>query len=315
MRIVIALALGLVLASPAVAQEPDTVEEIVVVARRSGAPLWEVTRGDSTVLLVGEIRGVPEATPWRPAGLETATARAQRVMIGVRARVSAADILRLLWRSRTLTRLPDGRTSADYLTPEQEARLAALEARYRQDYSRQSFLISGSDLLGDRLRFDRDTTDDAGDVVRRAARKADIPARPVGEVRGDEIVENLLSAPPERHAPCLDAAMAATEAGREGLIARGDAWTHFDVPAVMASPLEAALAICWPWGDPEMGVALRAQWVQAIDQALAEPGVTMAVAPLRILAEPGGVLDQIEASGLSIEGPEWKTAPGAATRH
>ena len=40
--------------------------------------------------------------------------------------------------------------------------------------------------------------------------------------------------------------------------------------------------------------------------ALAQDGTTMAVAPLTVLAEPGGVLDALEARGLEVEGPEWK---------
>ena len=64
--------------------EATVVEEVVVLARRSGAPMWEITRGDSTLILVGEIRGVPEATPWRPDALEKATLRADRVISGIR---------------------------------------------------------------------------------------------------------------------------------------------------------------------------------------------------------------------------------------
>ena len=41
--------------------------------------------------------------------------------------------------------------------------------------------------------------------------------------------------------------------------------------------------------------------------ALGEPGVTMAVAQLRVLAEPDGVLDTLQAQGYEIEGPAWKS--------
>jgi hypothetical protein len=51
---------------------------------------------------------------------------------------------------------------------------------------------------------------------------------------------------------------------------------------------------------------LRTQWREATQTALAQPGVTMGVAGLRILAEPGGVLDQLEAEGLDVVGPDWK---------
>ena len=181
------------------------VETIVVTARRSGAPMWTVTAGDSTVLLVGAIDGVPRSVAWRPDALEAATLRADRILLGTGVQGSLGDILRLIWRSRTLTRLPEGRTSADYLSPEWQARLDALEARYRVDHSRKSFLLSSRDLLTDQLDFDRDTADDAGDVVRRAARKARIPVRAVTGGRGDQLVEDLLTAPPERLVPWMSA--------------------------------------------------------------------------------------------------------------
>ncbi|HUH23592.1 MAG TPA: TraB/GumN family protein, partial [Brevundimonas sp.] len=62
----------------------------------------------------------------------------------------------------------------------------------------------------------------------------------------------------------------------------------------------------WPWGDPEIAPLLRRQWAEAVQTALGEAGVTMAVAQLRVLAEPDGVLDRLEAQGYEIEGPEWK---------
>lgn len=310
-RVSLLVALAAVMAGPPVlAQTPPddetALEDVVVTARRSGAPMWEVTRGGSTVLLVGQIMAVPKATPWRPERLEAATLRADRVLSGMRVQASFSDVARLLWRSRTLTRLPDGKTSADYLSPEWQARLDALETQYRQDYGRSSFLVSSGDLLRDRLRFTRDTTEDAGDIVQRAARRAKISVKAVDAGRGDELVENLLTAPPENLVPCMEAAIVATEAGPESLVQRGLDWTQFRVPQVLASPLQKALGVCWPWGDPSIGPRLKAEWVSAVNSGLTEPGVTMAVAPLNVLAEPGGVLDLLEAQGLVIEGPVWK---------
>ena len=95
-----------------------------------------------------------------------------------------------------------------------------------------------ADLLAKRLGFNRDTGADATEVVRKAADRADVPAEPVGTIRGEDILDDLFTAPPESHLPCLDAAMTATEQG-PGLIAqRGADWRGFDVPAVMANPLE-----------------------------------------------------------------------------
>lgn len=282
-------------------------DEIVVTARRSGAPMWTIRTGAGVVILVGEIAEVPKATPWRPERLQGATERAQRVILGTKAKVSPGDILRLIFRGGKLTKLPKGRTAADYLDARQLDRLRALETRFGQDYARQNFLMTSFDLLSKRLAFNRDTADDASDVVRKAARHANIPTRPVGEVRGEDMLDNLFAAAPETHIACLDAAMSATEAGSGVVASRGRAWTEFDVPTVMANPLENALGRCWPWTNDGFGSELRQQWVGAIGDATRQPGVTLAVVPLRILAEPQGVLDQLESRGLTIVGPVWRS--------
>lgn len=305
------LLLALALASaplPVAAQEatPDSVEEVVVTARNSGAPMWTVRTETGVVLLVGEMRNVPKATPWYPDRLERAAGGAQRIILGTKAKVSPGDILRLIFAGGKLTKLPDDRIAADYLDAARLARLRALETRYGQDYSRRNFLITSFDLLSRRLAFSKDTGDDATDVVRKAARRGDVATRPVGEVRGEDMLDNLFAAAPETHLPCLDAAMAAAEIGPQIVAARGKAWTGFDVPGLMANPLETALGRCWPWTDHQLGAELRGQWVSALDEALGQPGVTLAVVPIRVLAEGGGVLDQLKGRGLEIRGPRWR---------
>lgn len=287
-----------------------TVDEIVVTARRTEAPIWEVTRGDSTLILVGAVSGVPRDVEWRPEALEAATRRAQRILFPQEGRASVADVFRLIWRIRTVATLPRGTTTADYLPPEVQARLEAVMADQKSDSWRtNSLMILSMDLMSDKAGYERGRTRNATDVIKRAARDARIPVRPVGTVRGDEIVESLISAPPAAYAACLERALSAAEAGPEGAAMRIADWRARRVPEVMSQPLEQALGLCWPWGDPEIAPLLRRQWAEAIQTALGEPGVTMAVAQLRVLAEPDGVLDRLEAQGYEIEGPEWKADP------
>ena len=315
MRVALMAAMLAVAPPSAMAQEPvaaEAADEIIVTARRSGAPMWTIQTPTGVVILVGEIRNIPKATPWRPERLQGATDRAQRVILGTKAKVSPGDILRLIFKGGKLTKLPKGRVAADYLNAAQIARLRALEARFEQDYAQKNFLMTAFDLLSKRLAFNRDTSDDASDIVRKAASRADIPAEPVGEVRGEDMIDNLFAAAPETHIPCLDAAMTAAEAGPDIVTARGRAWTEFDVPAVMANPLEQALGRCWPWTNDGFGSELRQQWVGAINMAAAKPGATLAVVPLLVLAEPDGVLDRLQAQGLTITGPAWKPDGAAA---
>ena len=96
--------------APAVAQDApsDAVEDIVVTARRIEAPMWEVRRGDSVLILVGAIEGLPRDMEWRTDALVSAVERADRVLFPVQGQASLADVGRLIWRIRTLTRQPDG---------------------------------------------------------------------------------------------------------------------------------------------------------------------------------------------------------------
>lgn len=309
---VFGLILALLTALPAapLAQEPTTaVDEVIVTARRSGAPMWEITRGDSTLLLVGELMGAPDDLDWRPDALEAATMQARRVMTAPVGRVSGGDILRLIWRIRTIGSLPEGVSHADYLGADDFARLEAVMASERSPaWRRASPVMLSFDLLKDRAGYRRGDRL-AGDAVRRAARKARIPSQSIGFVRGDEMIDSLIAQPPAAYAPCVRAAIAAAEVGPDGFRARAEAWRRWRVAEVTASPLDRALFQCWPYGDPAIGPQLNGLWVEAIDGALNETGVTLAVAPLRLLAEPGGVLDRLEADGFQIDGPEWKAAP------
>ena len=304
------LSLGLALSGPVRAQEePATaVDEIVVTARRTEAPIWQVTRGDSSLILVGAVSGVPRDVEWRPEALEAATRRSQRILFPQEGRASVADVFRLIWRIRTVASLPRGTTTADYLSPEVQARLDAVMADQKNDSWRtNSLMILSMDLMSDKAGYERGRTRNATDVIKKVARDARIPVRPVGTVRGDEIVDSLITAPPATYASCVERALAAAEAGPEGAAARIADWRARRVPEVMAQPLEQALGLCWPWGDPEIAPLLRRQWAEAVQTALGEPGVTMAVAQLRVLAEPDGVLDTLQAQGYEIEGPAWKS--------
>lgn len=292
-------------AAPAAAQDADQVEEIVVVARRAGAPMWTVTRGDSTVILVGSINGIPRDFLWRPEALEAATARSQRILYPTEGRASMADLFRVLWRIRTISRLPNGTTTADYLPPGTQARLEAVMADEGDGWRTQSLVGLSFDLL-EKAGRERGGAS-VPQTVQRAARGVRIPGEPVGIVRGDELVEGLISDPPQQYVPCVEAALAAAEVGPDGATERLEAWRSLRVADVLATPLDQALNLCWPTGDPEIAPLLRTQWREATQTALAQPGVTMGVAGLRILAEPGGVLDQLEAEGLDVVGPDWKS--------
>ncbi|MBI1403171.1 MAG: TraB/GumN family protein [Porphyrobacter sp.] len=307
-KIAMSLSLAMLLPGAAAAQDVPAPSEssIVVTAQRSGAPMWTIDTASGTIILVGEIRAIPKATPWQPERLEDATKAADRVILGAKPKISPGDIFRLMFSGGKFTKLPDKSVASDYLTPAQWQRLSALGEAHDEDYSRKSFLLSAFEMLRKELRFNKDTARDASDVVKDAAEKADVPIARAATLRGEDILDNLADAPPEAHIPCLTAAMDALETGPEVVERRGADWRRYDIPAVMANPLEQALGRCWPWADETLGSELRTIWTDRIAEASAAPGVTLAVVPLRILAERNGVLDQLAQRGFDIAGPAWK---------
>ena len=308
-KLLTSLTLAALLPVAAAAQDPAPTESensIVVTAQRSGAPMWIIDTPTGTVILVGELRAIPKTTPWQPDRLKEATAQADRVILGARGKISPGDVLRLIFSGSKFTKLPGKTVASEYLSAEQWARLSALGTAHKEDYARQSFLLSSFGMLRKELRFNRDTADDASDVVSKAADKANVPTTRAGSLRGEDIIDNLAEAPPAAHIPCLDAAMDAVEAGPDIVEQRAADWRRYAIPAVMANPLEQALGKCWPWADETIGSELRTIWVDRISEASAAKGTTLAVVPLRVLAESGGVLDQLDARGFDIAGPVWK---------
>lgn len=296
------------LAAPLAAQADPAPSEnaIVVTAQRSGAPMWTIDTPSGTIILVGEIRAIPKTTPWQPERLEDATKAADRVILGAKPKISPGDIFRLIFSGGKFTKLPDKSVASDYLTPQQWARLSALGETLDEDYSRKSFLLTSFEMLRKELRFNKDTARDASDVVKDAAEKADVPITRAATLRGEDIIDNLADAPPQAHIPCLTSAMDALETGPDIVEQRGSDWRRYDIPAVMANPLEQALGQCWPWADETLGSELRTIWVDRIAEASAAKGTTLAVVPLRVLAESDGVLDQLALRGFDIAGPAWK---------
>lgn len=295
-------------ATAAPAEETSEVEQIVVSARRAGLPMWTVRKGDEGVLiLVGMIREVPKDFEWRTEALESAVGRVDRVLLPQEMRASPADVLRMLWRARTIVMLPNGGRLDGLIHPDDFLRLLPLMAGERNEtWVRTRPLMVAMDLVKEQTG-EKDARDPRVErVAERAARRARLTTHEIGVVRGSELVETLISSPPETQIGCLRAAMSAAEYGPTAMADRAQSWSRQDVKAVIASPFDAVMDECWPWGDPAVRGRMRTEWVTAISSAIADEGVTLAVAPVRTLGEADGVLDLLVAQGFEIDGPEWK---------
>jgi hypothetical protein len=113
-----------------------TIEEITIIGRYPGPPLWKVSAGERVLWVFGELSPVPKGLDWDPRNAERVLERADVVIAAPRISAPTFNPIRLfrLFRAaRRLSRNPDGATLASELPPELYARYAALRARHLPD--------------------------------------------------------------------------------------------------------------------------------------------------------------------------------------
>jgi hypothetical protein len=288
------------------ADDRAQVEDIVVTGRRSGVPLWTVRSDRTTLILVGTIEGVSKTTHWDPTALTEALRKADRVVFPQSHAFTASPFKLIGWVAKwnAMGSLPKGQSLGQYAGPDSMRRLASLRAqgKVRADYATRHPLHLAIDLK-DRANRGIDFGRTASDHVRRAVKQYKLTLVPIERSKAKPLVKDLFASTPRDHLPCLQASIAAAEAGPAAVQARSDAWAARRVPEVLASPIDQLGAVCWPTAEiVDPGADLAGE----MKQLLTEPQVTVAVLTLRSLAEPRGVLDGLQAAGFDIQGPAWK---------
>lgn len=294
--------------SAAEAEPANEVEPVVVKARRIGVPVWRVGNAASAIVFVGSIGDVPKDVAWRSEALEAAVAGSRKVLHSAALDVSLGDLYGILFKRGRWTDLPEGETLDARLDPVLRARLARLAAagKLPRDYQRLRpwYAAIRLDRLASRADGLRGGAS-ALDVARRTARRSRIPVQPVLRREFKAVITQAANQRSSDVA-CLDARTLAAEAGPVMVRERAQAWTRSRIPEVLASPETKAEGLCWPEGEAALGPELRRAWREAARRELAAPGAVVAVVPLRYLAEPGGLLDDLSAQGYAVEGPRWR---------
>ena len=132
-------AFGLATAQAPSGGEPPTIEEITVIGRYPGPPLWRVSSGERVLWIFGDLTPVPKGLSWDPRNAERVIGRADAVIGPMRIRAPTYNpikIFRMLRAARRLSRLPGESTLADALPPDLYARYDTLRRRHMPDDKR-----------------------------------------------------------------------------------------------------------------------------------------------------------------------------------
>ena len=226
-----------------------------------------------------------------------------------RANVGLADIAWFLIRHGGELSLPRGQTLEEGLPDDLCARFIAArdavggdDSDYRTDIPiraamrLQQDLVKKAGLSGDEPR--KTINDLAGDK--------DIPAKPISRFEAMDAIRDVLKLSPEQQRVCLAQAVEDVTWALAHADKAGRAWAVGDIKTVKANYGESRFGACVLTAVRALGdIDARniADTVAAIDVALNQPGKTIAVVNMGPLLRKGGVLEQLEARHVAIEGP------------
>jgi uncharacterized protein YbaP (TraB family) len=315
------LAVALVLAAAAAAQtggdERATIEEITVIGRYPGPPLWKVTSGSRTLWIFGDLSPVPKGLDWDPRNAERVLDRAGGVIGAPRINMMTLNPIRLfrLFRAaRRLSRLPEGTTLADQMPAELYERYTALRARYppvvEHDEEQRPVLavltlytdaIIDTGLMGD---------SGVGKMIKRKTRRSRAEEAEVVVKREPEAVfDEVAKITPEAELACVATILTSIETDLSGMKERANAWAigdvealkRFDYPDVEENCLEALFSAAPAF--VELRDELDSKWLAEAEHALATYDTSFSVLPMRELVAGDGVLAQLAARGYTLIAP------------
>ena len=305
-----ACALMLVAAQAAAQTAPDAppaktwsdITEVVVRAHAPGPAMWKLTRGDSTVWVMGTLHVAPKEVTWDAT-------RFRRVLQGARYLI--------------LPRVIDDWTiMEDQMELPNTAQLnSAVSARTFQRYqavlNREQFdglptgltykpAWAGSWLIVHVYQVHGITTHIVPLEVADYAAQSGVVIKYVNRhttwLQARQY-DHLDAAAGEA---CLNDYLDSIDHDLATVPLMGKAWAEGDVPTILANHRDPAWVTCF-LSQPKYSQIYETyavgDMVKAVDTALKSPGKSVAVMPLSDLLRKDGILDQLRAEGVTITAP------------
>jgi uncharacterized protein YbaP (TraB family) len=296
--------------------EPPTIEEITVIGRYPGPPLWRVSSGERVLWIFGDLTPVPKGLTWDPRNAERVLNRADAVIGPMRIRAPTYNpikIFRMLRAARRLSRVPDGSTLADVLPPDLYARYDALRLRHMPDDKRTAQLrpaLAALRLHGAALD-DVGLTLDTGVMkkIERLMKRSDAEEAPANvKTEAATVLEELEKVTREAELNCFATVLTTLETDLDGMKERAEAWATGDVDALQRFDYPDAQGDCLAMlfsssGLKDLGDELFAKWLREAEHALATYDTTFSVLPIRELIAADGLLAQLKARGYTVTPP------------
>ncbi len=292
---------------PGLQEDAIAIEEVVVIGRRPGPPLWKIAHGDHVLWLFGLVDPIPEELQWDEASLAHLFSEADVLLLAPSVSASVSNPLRLvglLRKLRRVQRLPRRSTLADVIPSELAVSLDQVLRRMNlspRPYRRLRPMHAAQAMRERALqRVGLGSSDRIEKTIRRMARRQGVRVvQPTLEHDPAAALSALDAVPDNEQILCLQVTVAALARDTQAAIDRAQAWADGDAQALAAldypDPLSACGAGLFDSTTLQPVIAEAEQrWLDAAASALAMHKVTIAVLPVRELVSKRGLRVRLE---------------------
>ena len=312
--------------SPVEATGDTVLDTVVVSGTQPGPGLWRVSREGREFWILGTLAPLPRRMQWAADEVEATIARSGEVVLP-----PTAD---LDWKGGALRGVflipaalgarnnPDDQTLAEVLPAADYARWTPLKARYigrshavekrRPLFAAWKLYEEALDSVGLSVRVP------VSKVVERAAKRHDVPlTRPEVRIVLDKPGATLkdFARTPLDDLECFRRTLSQVESDLGTLQQRANAWAVGDLELLRSMPFTDATRACLDAvfdtgfaqrsGMDDLEARLRAQWLQAVEAALARHATSFGMLPITLLLRDDGWLAELRERGYVVETP-WE---------
>lgn len=298
------LACGGAASGPVEDPEATIVEELVVQAVEPGPAWWRVKDGDSVVYILGAPESpMPPGVTWDKRVVERRLTGANALLMDSSVTAGLGDLPALL---KIRAQLKSKTPFEAGLSPALRARFVAAREQLGRPagrYAGWTPLVAAALIYGDSRDRKTGWTYTRGAVV-QAAKKRRVKVTYAARYKAVPLVRTAIAGlTPAIHQQCLESALDDIETPESRVRASAAGWARGDVAIALTAPRDFDRCLLLLSGGAELWRRQSREEATAITAALQKPGKTVAVVGLRRLLAEDGVIEQLEAKGLSVAGP------------
>jgi hypothetical protein len=310
----------LLLAAPALAASDDPPEglddELVVVGRYPGPPLWKVSNGTNELWIFATLDTIPKGMTWDSANVERVVGGAEALLLPPGASARPPNPFKLIGfyrQARRLSRNEEDALLVDVVPSDLYARYTVLRDKYipnEDKLERQRPAIVAMRLYSEAL--DATGLTYGGDVqksIERIARRARVERINTEiKVSVPDLLEGAAELSAEAEIECFATILSSIETDLPARAARARAWATGDIAGLRALDFPDIRGDCLSFFASsarlsEMLEDSSNQWLAAAENALAVNRSTFATLDIRDLVGAEGLLARLRERGYEIREP------------